>query len=219
MRYLAWVLACLALPSIALAQDTRIKPEDRTPRRLPTAGYTLALSWSPEYCHTRRGDAECTLPTARGFTLHGLWPDGADPMRWPQYCHATAALTPAELRAGSAATPSSRLLQHEWDKHGTCMASDAATYFVEETWLFRTLRFPDMSALARRRDLTVGTVTTAFASANPGVTPAMVRLNLNKRGWLREVWLCLGLDKRPRRCPVGGDAPLALTRVRVQAPI
>jgi ribonuclease T2 len=200
------------------AQDGRVVPEDRTPRRVATVGYTLALSWAPEYCHRRRGDAECALPSANGFTLHGLWPDGGDPKVWPQYCRVGGTLTPADLHAGEGATPSPRLLQHEWDKHGSCMAASPSAYFAEETRLYRTIRSPDMAALAGRRDLTVATMTRAFAAANPGVTPAMLRLNVNRRGWLEEVWLCLGLNKRPRACPAGAEAPSSATRVRVQLP-
>ncbi|WP_419825526.1 ribonuclease T2 family protein [Sphingomonas sp.] len=217
MRLILGVLLLLS-GATAFAQDARVTPEDRTPRRVATTGYTLALSWAPEYCQRRRGDAECALPSAQGFTLHGLWPDGADPKVWPQYCHVGGALTPAELRAGEGATPSPRLLQHEWDKHGSCMSANPAAYFAEEARLYRTIRFPDMAALARRRDLTTGTMTRAFAAANPGVTPAMVRLNLNRHGWLEEVWLCLGPDKRPRACPAGVETPSPATRVRVQAP-
>lgn len=191
-------------------------------RRVPTTGYTLALSWAPEYCRAARGGqprgAECAGPARRGFTLHGLWPDGDGPNRWPQYCRPVAILTEAEIRAGAGATPSPQLLQHEWAKHGSCMSRDASTYFAEEGRLFRTIRYPDMAALARMRGLTAARVQAAFAAANPGMRPQMLRLNLNRRGWLEEVWLCLGLDRRLRSCPAsqGGAAPSA--RVRVQAP-
>ena len=217
MRF--WLIALLMLlPSTLAAQDPRIASiEDTTPRRVPIAGYTLALSWQPEYCHgaRRASDAQCRLPSARGFILHGLWPDGATPGQWPQYCHPAAPLDPAAIRAGIAATPSQRLLQHEWAKHGTCMAADPASYFGEEQRVYRSVHTPDMDALARRRDLTDRTLRQAFADANPGVTPDMLRLNLNRRGWLEEVWICLDRDKRPVRCATPASDPGA--RVRVQA--
>ena len=227
MRIVLLLLAMLFQTGVALAQggapggaaDTRIaSTEDRTPRRLPTTGYTLALSWTPEYCHARRGAAECRLPSAHGFTLHGLWPDGADPKVWPQYCRTTQPLTPAQIRAGQAATPSARLLQHEWDKHGTCMTADPSAYFAEEQRLYRGIRAPDMRALSARRGLTARQVQQSFAAANPGMTADMVRLNLNRRGWLEEVWVCLGRDKRPQRCPAGSGGPASGDAVRVQRP-
>lgn len=214
MRSLLLALLML-LPMLAAAQDPRISTtEDRTPRQPPITGYTLVLSWEPEYCHgaRRATEAECRLPSAGGFILHGLWPDGGGPGQWPQYCHPDAPLSAAEIRAGSAATPSPRLLQHEWAKHGTCMAATATGYFGEEQRLYRSVHAPDMTGLARRRDLTDRVVREAVADANPGVTPDMVRLNVNKRGWLSEVWFCLGRDKRPVRCA----APLADPGARVQ---
>lgn len=217
MRSFLLVLLML-FPAMVAAQDPRIaSTEDTTPRRTPITGYTLALSWEPEYCHgaRRAQDAECRLPSARGFILHGLWPDGGGPGQWPQYCRPAAPLSAAELRAGMGVTPSTRLLQHEWAKHGTCAAADATSYFGEEQRLYRGVHAPDMAVLAGRRDLTDRTVRQAFADANPGMTADMVRLHLNQRGWLQDVWLCLGRDKRPVRCATPASAPGA--QVRVQA--
>jgi len=219
--WLAWLVPGL-LAGGAWAQaapHAELPSADQPARRVPTTGYTLALSWAPEYCHARRGgngdDAECGAHGARGFTLHGLWPDGDGPNRWPQYCHPVAILTEAQMAPALAATPSRQLLQHEWAKHGSCTGADPARYFAEEGRLFRGIAVPDMAALARRRDLTGDDVAAAFAAANPGLRPQAVRLNVNKRGWLEEVWLCLGLDKRPRPCPASaggapGGAPLRI---------
>ena len=60
------------------------------PQRLrPITGYTLALTWAPQYCHNNARDAsakfECQSGNRFGFTLHGLWPDGVG-KEWPQYC-------------------------------------------------------------------------------------------------------------------------------------
>ncbi|USI73676.1 ribonuclease T2 family protein [Sphingomonas morindae] len=225
-------LPLLVLPAMLAAQPPacpipaglpRPEPElpsaDQPKRVVPITGYTLSLIWQPEACHARRGrpgDFGCASPAMRtGFTLHGLWPDGDGPNRWPQYCRATPLLSPAQLRAGLCATPSVQLLQHEWAKHGTCMSPDPSRYFATETALFRRVRSPDMAALAARRDLTARDFQTAFAAANPGLTADMLRLNVNARGWLEEVWICLGRDRRPRACPAGagGAAPGAALRI------
>ncbi len=219
MRALLLAIVLLMAPAMIAAQDPRIaRTEDTTPRRVPIAGYTLAVSWEPEYCHgaRRATDAQCRLPGARGFILHGLWPDGATAGQWPQYCRPATPLSAADVRAGIAATPSARLLQHEWAKHGTCMAADPAGYFGEEQRVYRGIHAPDMATLSRRRDLTDRVLRQAIADANPGIAPDMLRLNLNPRGWLEEVWFCLGRDKRPVRCAAPANDPGA--RVRVQAP-
>jgi ribonuclease T2 len=216
-----WLVAWLGMVLAAGAAWAQAVPHAELPseaqpvRQARTTGYTLALSWAPEYCHrrgARRDEGECGSRPARGFTLHGLWPDGDGPNRWPQYCHLVAILTEAQMAPALGPTPSRQLLQHEWAKHGSCTGSDPVRYFADEDRLFRGIAVPDMGALARRRGLRGGDVAAAFAAANPGLPAQAVRLNVNKRGWLEEVWLCLGLDKRPRPCAAGaGGAPDAAT--------
>ena len=223
MRIVVW-LAALLWTAAAWAQGVPLHPDlpsaSQPARRVPITGYTLAMSWAPEYCHGRRGergrDPECANPRASGgFTLHGLWPDGDGPNRWPQYCRPVALLTEAQMAPVRDATPSPQLRQHEWAKHGSCMSKDPRAYFAEEARLYQAIATPDMRALARRRDLTAYDVQQAFADLNPGLRPTAVRLNVNRRGWLEEVWLCLGLDKRPRPCAAsqGGAAPSSTVRI------
>lgn len=233
MRLLVLLLALLVpgLASMASAQAPvqamRPHPElpsaDQPPRRVATTGYTLSMIWTPEHCyaaakHGGVGDVECTGSARTGFTLHGLWPDGDGPNRWPQYCHPVAILTDTQIAAGSKATPSPQLLQHEWAKHGSCMTDDPVQYFAEEDRVYAGIHAPDMASLAHRRGLTAGQFQSAFAAANPGMRADMMRLNVNKNGWLEEVWLCLGLDKRPRSCPAGQGGAKPGDPVKVQAP-
>lgn len=219
MKALLWLMAWM-VPGLALAQAAphpELPSAEQPVRQVRTTGYTLALSWTPEYCHSRRGDRtsdpECGNPRlSRGFTLHGLWPDGDGPNRWPQYCHPVSILTPAQMAAALAFTPSPQLLQHEWAKHGSCTGTDPVRYFADEDRLYQRIAIPDMGALARRPDLTADEVAAAFATANPGLPASAVRLNVNRSGWLEEVWLCLGLDKRPRPCAASqGGAPAGST--------
>ena len=208
-----WLTAALmTLPGSATAQALtcsipaqipRPHPElasaSQPQRGLPIGGYTLALTWNPEYCHdARRGaggdDMECGAGNRFGFTLHGLWPDGLG-KEWPQYCKSTPLLSPATIRANLCATPSAQLLQHEWAKHGTCMAAfDADAYFKHSTGLYAKLRFPDMDALSREQGLTIARLAAALAAANPGLSASAIRVTVNRHGWLNELWLCL--DKR-----------------------
>ena len=215
MRPLALV-AALALPAVAHAQSYRCSvpetvptphadtPSAREPRRaLPIGGYTLAITWAPQYCHDNSGRPgaafQCGSGNRFGFTLHGLWPDG-EGEDWPQYCSAAPLLDAAVIRRNLCATPSAQLLQHEYAKHGTCPAA----YFARSTGLFAKLRYPDMNALSRRRSLTAGAFAAALARANPGMTAQMVRVSANKRGWLDEAWLCLDKQFAYAACPQGG---------------
>jgi ribonuclease T2 len=222
-------LAAMVSPAIASAQafscltPTRLaRPHPELPsasqpqRLLPIGGYTLALTWHPEYCHgaANQGDAstECGGGNRFGFTLHGLWPDGVG-KEWPQYCRAAPLLPEATLRATMCATPSVQLQQHEWAKHGTCMPGfDPDSYFKRSTGLYSALHFPDMDALSRERGLTVGRLASALAAVNPRLPASAIRVTVNPRGWLDELWLCL--DKRfgYARCRAdSGGAPATAT--------
>jgi ribonuclease T2 len=209
----AQALSC-RIPSRVEAPRPDLPSDSQPPRVVPIGGYTLAITWAPEYCRDngdRPGSAfQCGSGNRFGFTLHGLWPDG-EGKDWPQYCRATGLIPATLIRRNLCATPSAQLQQHEWAKHGTCMAGySPARYFGRSTALYRRLRYPDMDALSRR-SLTAGGFAQAMARANPGLGADMIRVTADKRGWLDEVWLCLDRGFRFQRCPAhqGGLSPSA----------
>lgn len=217
-------LVALMLPGIASAQalqcavgsaPIRIRPDlasAREPQRnLPIGGYTLAISWSPQYCREHARDAsarfQCGGGNRFGFTLHGLWPDGVG-KEWPQYCQRTPLLPDRLIRGMLCTTPSAQLLQHEWAKHGTCMPGRPAQYFARSQGLYAALRYPDMTSLSRGQ-LTAGEIATAIARVNPGIRADMMRVTATRQGWLDEIWLCLDKGFRYARCAphAGGVDP------------
>ena len=209
--------AALLMPAVAAAQAPRCtvpatisRPHadrataDQPQRLLPIGGYTLALTWSPQFCRGRRDESgfQCGGSQRFGFTLHGLWPDG-EGRDWPQYCRPTGLLPEPVIRAHLCATPSAQLMQHEWAKHGTCMTGyRPASYFAKSTGLYGTLRFPDMDALSRRA-LTAGGLARELARLNPGLPANAIRVTATRDGWLDELWLCLDRRFRYARCRPG----------------
>ena len=230
MRALAFA-AALLVPAAAGAQVVscalperveRPRPDRASvsqPKRvLPIGGYTLALTWSPQFCRERGRDARSALQCGGGnrfgFTLHGLWPDGTG-RQWPQYCRPAALVSPAVVRANLCATPSVQLVQHEWAKHGTCMPGyRPASYFARARKLYDPLRYPDMADLSRK-PLTAGDLAGEMARLNPGLPANAVRVTTTRDGWLDELWLCLDQRFRYARCPVskGGVAPGTRTQI------
>lgn len=196
-------------------------------RRLPVAGYTLALSWSPQYCRNAGGKAsaafQCGSRQRFGFVLHGLWPDGQG-RQWPQYCSPAQLVSPQILRETLCATPSADLMQHEWAKHGTCGWRDPAEYFGTGRRIYGALHYPDMAMLSRRRDLTVAQFREALVRANPRIgalTVAGVRVRVGQGSWLEEVWLCLDARLTHARCgrgQAGGARPDQRIRIWRGAP-
>ena len=231
IRALALAALMVAAPSAASAQALRCVapdsvptphadlPTTKEPRRvLPIGSYTLAITWAPQFCYGKRGaeaaDFQCGGDNRFGFTLHGLWPDG-EGKTWPQYCTPAPILSAAEIRKNLCATPSAQLLQHEYAKHGTCMGVPPSQYFARSTSLYGKLRYPNMDTLSRRRNLTAGAFAAAFARANPGMSPRMLRVTATKSGWLDEVWLCLDTRFRSTTCPAhqGGLASSARLKI------
>lgn len=228
---LTFATAAMVLPAMAHAQAyqcstpatvERVRPDlpsDSQPKRIvPIGSYTLAISWTPQYCRDNGDRAgaqfQCGTGNRFGFTLHGLWPDGVG-KDWPQYCRAAEFVPSPVIRAHLCTTPSAQLLQHEWAKHGTCMPGyRPATYFNQSARLYGKLRYPDMDALSRA-PLTAGRFAVAMAAANPGLKADMMRVTANKQGWLDEVWICLDRRFRYRRCPVhqGGLSPSAALQI------
>ncbi|WP_085809408.1 ribonuclease T2 [Sphingomonas sp. TZW2008] len=214
----AQALQCSVSPNTALSVRPDL-PSEREPQRLlPIGHYTLAISWAPQYCRNKQDDPrasfQCGGDNRFGFVLHGLWPDGVG-KEWPQYCKSTPLLSPATIRTNLCATPSAQLLQHEWAKHGTCMAGETPeSYFGRSTGLYRKLRYPDMMGLSRR-PLTAGRFAQAFARVNPGMRPDMMRVTTTREGWLDELWICMDKSFRYARCPAhqGGVAPSAKLRI------
>ena len=203
LRAVTIIVAWTMLPAAACAQalpasvDT---PHLETPRSsdaardVPIGSYTLATFWVPQHCkHAIRGIAALACDKAGvrpgGLALHGLWPDGVG-KEWPQWCKPAALLAPATIAAHLDATPSAQQMQHEWAKHGTCMAGyTPERYFDRSEQLYRAIHMPDLRALSYRSQ-TVASVKQAIADANPGLKAEMFKLTLDK-GWLEEIWFCL----------------------------
>lgn len=222
------------LPSLAQAQAYQCRAPQVTsvpsitpdgPRRAPSVaapvtGYTLALSWSPEFCKLRAGQrahaAQCSGTNGSfGLVVHGLWPESGG--SWPQWCGSKAALTPAEVRGAMCMMPSLRLVARQWAKHGSCMATRPADYLKTTRTLWQRLRLPDYDRISREDALTAGRIRAAFADANPGIPESAIGVKINPRGWLEEIRLCYSRTFRPVRCSASrlgakGSAPAKIWR-------
>jgi ribonuclease T2 len=194
-------------------------------RRTPVASYVLALSWSPEYCRTRGKDSTMALQCDGkmgdfGFVLHGLWPEAKGP-DYPQWCRTAGLLSRKLVADNICMTPSVQLLQHEWAKHGTCMARKPETYFGAAKLLFEAIDFPDMDRLSRQGDkpgearLNAAGLAEAFATYNDGLPANAIKVKTNDRRWLQEVRICLDKKFKPHACPrfVRGAADKAEVKI------
>ncbi len=165
--------------------------------------YVLSLSWSPTYCQDsqarKRDTIQCSGPRPFAFVVHGLWPQFEN--GYPRGCQ-TLATRPSntQARAMLDIMPSERLVQHEWDRHGTCSGLSSRDYLGVVRAAASAVKIPDGYASAPDwRRVTAGDVEAAFVAANPGITTT--GMAVSKRGNnLSEVRVCLTLTLKPRTC-------------------
>ena len=223
----ALFLIALAVPSLAmsapalaqayqcrvpqdLAMPRAVQPDGQTVRA-PVSGYTLAVSWSPEFCRGKNaGDPDnyqCNGSAGRfGFVLHGLWPESAKGPS-PQWCALSPRPSMEDFKANLCMTPVPWLLEHEWAKHGSCMATTPKAYFKVAAILWNSLHLPDADRLSKQPGVTMGDLRKAFVAANPGWRESAVGINASNGGWLRELHLCYGKDFKPMACDPRGFGP------------
>lgn len=158
--------------------------------------WMLSLSWSPEYCSSNIGDEECR--EHRGFVVHGLWPEYE--RGHPTSC-GDRSRVPVPLRARMLPLmPSEKLIQHEWNVHGSCSGLDQQAYFELIERLRRRLEIP---AAYEAADDTVNTsrdaLLASFRSTNPQFDEEDFALRCRGH-WLREVRVCFDTALNPRAC-------------------
>ena len=125
--------------------------------KAPVDYYMLALSWSPGFCDIQRekyGDQlpyssqyQCGNNRTFGWVVHGLWPQNANARAvsdHPRFCKGDLPALPKGLLAQYLAiSPGKKLLQGEWEKHGSCAFDSAQQYFAKEQELFNALKLPN----------------------------------------------------------------------------
>lgn len=159
--------------------------------------YRLTLSWSPEYCYSHRGDPQCSGARHFGFVAHGFWPEYRNG-GWPQYCSPASGLAnPSRMLD---IMPSSQLIFHEWQRHGSCSGLTATDYFHLLRKAFESIHIPS-SLLHPRRQTTISVqeIKALFEHANPGLGASSLAVSCHGR-YLSEVAICLSKTLTPVPC-------------------
>ncbi|MBU6206893.1 MAG: ribonuclease T [Alphaproteobacteria bacterium] len=204
--------AALNAQSCTLPADirqTHLEAQHAETRQAKIGGYLLSFSWSPEVCfnaqsHPHDSAQDITLQCGPdkhfGFVLHGLWPEGQVENGWPQYCRKVEPVAPATLRKMLCHTPSVSLIEHEWEKHGSCAAPTPEVFFAQSARLADAVRLPSLAGLTRGQ-VNASAVRATLIAANPRLPHNAIGIRVNKGGWLEEVRLCLDTGFHYRACP------------------
>jgi len=168
--------------------------------------YLLTLSWSPTWAASHCGinDVREQCKTAFGFIVHGLWPQYENGS-WPQECAASTKLTSEQTEEAEQAMPDAELMQHEWDKHGTCSGLTPSEYFTAIADTFGSIEIPSsLQSPTQQQEIGVKELADAFVSANPTFPAGSVLVSCvgsaQGQSKLAEVRICLDQDLIPSTC-------------------
>jgi len=217
---LALVLGTVSLAKAVEAPSTA--PAQAAPRQtiIPKAGaydyLTLALSWSPTFCVSSSGHADreqCGGTNKYGFVAHGLWPvfpRGAGSAA--KGCGGdSSSLTDKSAEKVRGIMPSRKLVNHEWEKHGTCFGGDAANYFGKVRTAWDKVKVPQkFKSPSQESKMTADQIRKAFIEANPTIPSTALAVTCQRpRGkglpaerplMLKEVRICLDKDLNFKAC-------------------
>lgn len=158
--------------------------------------YLLSLSWSPEFCHSHPGAAECAAHA--GFVLHGLWPQRNDGS-YPQDC--SNASGPSDPATYSDIYPDAGLLRHEWKTHGTCSGLSADAFFSAARSAFQSVKIPPtLLGLTRQISMPPEEILSLFTASNPPIPRSGLALSCGNN-FLTAVEVCLDKSLHPIPCP------------------
>ncbi|NOT70219.1 MAG: ribonuclease T2 [Hyphomicrobium sp.] len=168
--------------------------------------YALVLSWSPSYCSGAgdNDDQQCNRSDGKrfSFVLHGLWPQYEK--GYPQDCRtARRPFVPQPLIDSMLdIMPSSRLVIHEYRKHGTCSGLQPDGYLSLARQLYSSIRIPERFKNPFEQQFTSPSEVIAnFTRANPQITPDMMAVACGGAGnRLKEIRFCFSKDGKPRSC-------------------
>jgi ribonuclease T2 len=156
--------------------------------------YVLALSWSPEFCHSHPSNAECAAH--HGFVVHGLWPQYVD--GYPEHCSTQAG--PSNPAGVTDIMPDVSLVEHEWSTHGTCSALDPDSYFKLMREAFQSLKIPPQLAGRQHMfSMTPGQVKDEFIRPNPHLREENLVVSCGNN-YLTGINVCLSKQLQPRAC-------------------
>ncbi len=190
-------MATLFLALVAAVAPAADRPGD-------FAYWVLALSWSPSWCRSEGAgraatEAQCDARTARGFVVHGLWPQHE--AGWPVDC-ATAAPGPSRRETAAMADlmGSPGLAFHQWRRHGRCSGLSGSDYLaLTRRVAGQVVVPPGLRRAGADAEIDPDLLEAAFLAANPGFVADGITVTC-RGGLLREVRLCFDRALVPRAC-------------------
>jgi ribonuclease T2 len=213
------VLILLALLPLAMSASARHrKSSDGEPGTFDY--YLLSLSWSPAFCLSDPGAAECNGPRRFGFIVHGLWPQYEK--GWPENCNVHQQVPDNVVSGISDIMPARGLVYHEWSAHGTCSGLNAADFFALLRRAYAGITVPaSLAAVSRQIEQPPDAIAAEFLHANLKLAAQSIVVTCSRQDAprLREVHICLDRDLNPRACSADAARGACRAATLIVAPI
>lgn len=182
--------------------DTPLTASQDQATDLPFDFYVLALSWSPAFCASdagQRSQEQCGPGADFGFITHGLWPQFEQ--GWPSFCQSEFGDQMPQAVAGELLPimPDRGLIEHQWDKHGTCSGLDQQTYADLTREATDRITVPAVFDAQPPARMDADAIEQSFQQANPELSSDAIAISCPS-GRFREVRICLDQDLSPRSC-------------------
>lgn len=172
--------------------------------------YLLALSWSPEYCHSHSSSTQCGTGKHFGFVVHGLWPEYKSG-GYPEHCGSEPGLANASSMLDI--MPDLGLIQHEWTTHGTCSGLTPDQYFGLIRKAFSAVKQPaELISAKTQVTLSPRKVKQAFEQANPDLQDSEMTIDC-RSNYLQAVEICLTKDLKAMTCPAPKDCRASTIKI------
>ena len=163
--------------------------------------YLFTLSWSPEFCHGHPSAPECG--GHHGFMVHGLWPqNNSGP--YPHDCVPNPP-TATDTSAVADIMPQD-IIEHEWEKHGTCTGLTSDQYFALIRKVFNSIKIPSqLVSPSQSFTMSPAALKDDFAKSNPGLTRQDMAIQLMSKEYLSAAEICLTKDDSPKFMACSAD--------------
>jgi ribonuclease T2 len=165
------------------------------------AYYLLSLSWSPAFCLSSPGAAECNGPRRYGLIVHGLWPQNEE--GWPENCDVHRSISDDVVQDMADLMPARGLIYHEWSAHGTCSGLEPAEYFALVRRAYASVAIPrELAQPSQAVEPSPAAISGEFLRANPRLAPQSIVVTCTGQNTprLREIHICLDRALAPRAC-------------------
>jgi ribonuclease T2 len=210
-RSVQWAVIALAvIAAILLNYRDQLAPISQQPspaadhqaNDLPFDFYVLALSWSPAFCASeagQRSQEQCGSNADFGFVTHGLWPQFEQ--GWPSFCQSPHGdRMPRDIaRTLLDIMPDHGLIQHQWDKHGTCSGLDPLAYAGRIRQATDRITIPTLFEHQTPASMDASQIERAFQQANPAIPSDAIAVACPSNRFT-EVRICLNQALSPRPC-------------------